>query len=396
MTNRERILAILDGKAPDCIPWIPRLKLWYEANRQAGTLPEEYCHCNLEEVERDVFGGTAARDGTIWRTALCGVETRTHHFSEAQTVIEYITPVGTVTTEFRRTRQSRNQCFRDIQVGFMLKRREDYPVVEYIIQHTKYVPMFEEYERYEKGVGEHGYPLVRTGDCPFHYWMQVLAGYEQAFLHLHDFPNVVEKFLGVLTDYHKQTIWCYMLDSPARLFQHGMHLSNQMTPPSLFQQYILPYYQELTPMLRAKSKIVALHGDDDTGLLLSLIEQAGFGMVECLATSPLVSTTLAQARAAWDDRVIIWGGVPSLVLEDPYTDIQFEEYMEDVFSTIVPGNAFILGIADNAMPSSKIERIRRITQMVEQQGAYSSRKFSYAGNCRAISDIDQQAWNHKE
>jgi hypothetical protein len=40
--------------------------------------------------------------------------------------------------------------------------------------------------------------------------------------------------------------------------------------------------------------------------------------------------------------------------------------MDDLFRTIAPGRAFILGIADNAMPGSKIERIRRITRMVEE------------------------------
>jgi hypothetical protein len=77
---------------------------------------------------------------------------------------------------------------------------------------------------------------------------------------------------------------------------------------------------------------------------------------------------LAEARAAWEDRVIIWGGVPSVILEDPFTDEQFEGYLDDLFRTIAPGRAFILGIADNAMPGSKIERIARITQIVQQRG----------------------------
>jgi hypothetical protein len=100
-------------------------------------------------------------------------------------------------------------------------------------------------------------------------------------------------------------------------------------------------------------------------MILGHIERAGFGMAECFATEPLVSTTLAEARAAWGDRVIVWGGVPSVILEPPYTEEQFEQYMAELFRTIGPGKAFILGIADNAMPGSDIERIRQITAMVE-------------------------------
>jgi uroporphyrinogen-III decarboxylase len=150
---------------------------------------------------------------------------------------------------------------------------------------------------------------------------------------------------------------------------HGHHLSSQMTPPPLFEQYITPYYQELTSKLRGAGKVVALHADNDTRHILGCIERAGFGMAECFATAPMVDTTLAEARDAWGDRVIIWGGVPSVILEEPYTDEQFEQFMDDVFRTIAPGRAFILGIADNAMPGSQIQRIRRITEMVEQQGS---------------------------
>ena len=44
--------------------------------------------------------------------------------------------------------------------------------------------------------------------------------------------------------------------------------------------------------------------------------------------------------------------------------------MDGLFRTAAPGDAFILGIADNAMPDSKIERIERITEIVGQRGVY--------------------------
>ncbi len=368
MTNRERLLAIMEGRLPDRVPWIPRLQIWYEANRRAGTLPDAYRDLSFREVEREVFGGTAARDAMIYRIEIEEVEIRTHQVQAMETLTEYVTPVGTVTTQFRSTARLRGQGIQDAEVGFMLKRREDYPVVEHIIEHTRYTPTFEEYEAYERDVGEEGYPMVNCGDCPMHHWMRALVGYNQAYLHLNDYPNEVERLVGVLTDHYKETVWKQMLDSPARLLMHGHHLSSQMTPPPVFESYILPYYEELSPKLRERGKVLALHGDNDTRHILSHIERAGFGMVECFATEPLVQTTLAEARAAWGDRVIIWGGVPSVLLEDPFTDEQFEAYLDDLFRTIAPGRAFILGIADNAMPGSKIERIRRITEMVEERG----------------------------
>lgn len=370
MTTRERILAILDGRPPDRIPWIPRLGIWYEANRLAGTLPPQYRDLGLREVERDVFGGTAARDGVIYRTELRNVEIRRRPLGEMETLTEYVTPVGTVATRLRSTRRLRSQGIQDAEVEFMLKDRRDYPVVEHLIEHTDFRPVFEEYQQYERQIGDDGYPMVNCGDCPFHHWMRALVGYNQAYYHLNDYPAEVERLLAVLTDHFRERLWKPMLDSPARLLMHGHHLSSQMTPPPLFERYILPYYRELAPRLRCGGKVLALHGDNDTRLILSQIERAGFGMVECFATHPMVPTTMAEARAAWGDRVIIFGGVPSVILEEPFTDEQFEQYMDDLFRTVAPGKALILGIADNAMPGSQIERIRRVTQIVDQRGTY--------------------------
>ena len=371
MTNRERLLAIMEGRLPDRIPWIPRLQIWYEANHREGTLPQPYRAMSLREVERAVFGGTAARDGLIYRVELDGVEVRTHSIGRMETVTEYVTPVGSVTTRLRSTAQLRRQGIQDAEVEFMLKRREDYPVVEYLVEHIRYVPTYEAYAAYEREVGDEGYPMVNCGDCPMHHWMRALVGYKQAYFHLSDYPAEVERMLAVLTDHYRETVWKHMLDSPARLLMHGHHLSSQMTPPAFFERHILPYYQELAPQIRRQGKVLALHADNDTRHILSHIERAGFGMAECFATHPLVPTTLAEARAAWGDRVIIWGGVPSVILEDPFSDEEFEQFMDEVLHTIAPGAAFILGIADNAMPGARIDRICRITQMVQERGTIS-------------------------
>ncbi|HID74617.1 MAG TPA: hypothetical protein EYP56_01320, partial [Planctomycetaceae bacterium] len=107
MTHRERILAILDGEPPDQIPWIPRLAIWYEAHKRRGTLPEPYCGMSLRQVERAVFGGTAARDAIIYRTRLHGVEVRRHRPTPLETIEEYVTPVGTVWRKLQSTPQLR-------------------------------------------------------------------------------------------------------------------------------------------------------------------------------------------------------------------------------------------------------------------------------------------------
>jgi hypothetical protein len=370
MNNRQRLLAIMDGKTPDRIPWIPRLLLWYNAHKKAGTLPDRYRSMTLREIERDLGLGTPARDGFIFRKKLTGVEVKQRRLNEWETLTEYETPVGTVTTLQRGSDYLRQRDLPDLLVGHMLKRQEDYAVVEYMIEHTTYTPAYEDYLAYEREIGDDGYPLVQIGDCPLHHFLRELCGYNDGYLHLNDYTNEVEHLFTVLEQRDRETVWKMMAESPARLYLHGMHFSSQMTPPPVFSRYIEPYYRDLSALMRAHGKTLTLHGDNDTRHILGHIERAGYAMVECFATFPMVPTTLAEARAAWGDRIIIWGGVPSYIIEEQYSDAEFEAYMDEIFCTIAPGKAFILGVADNVLPGGKIERVRRISQMVEERGAY--------------------------
>jgi len=58
MTNRERLLAILDGNGPDRVPWISRLQLWCNARRAEGHLPTRFAGMALRDVEHALAVGT--------------------------------------------------------------------------------------------------------------------------------------------------------------------------------------------------------------------------------------------------------------------------------------------------------------------------------------------------
>jgi hypothetical protein len=49
---------------------------------------------------------------------------------------------------------------------------------------------------------------------------------------------------------------------------------------------------------------------------------------------------------------------------------EFRSYVNEVFDIIAPGDGFILGVADNVMPDSVIDRIAWITHVVEKRGVY--------------------------
>jgi len=369
MTNRERVLAVLDRKSPDRIPWIARLQLWYHARLAEGNMPARLQGMSLVDIGRALRTGNPARDGRVFRVRYEGMEVREER-EPGVTRQRFITPVGQVTYGRILTGEVEGTTDQGLPLDHPIKTAEDYRVWEYIAEHTYYDPCYDEYVAYEEQVGDDGFPMVSCGDCPFHHFLLNLCGYNNAYYEIADHPQEFEHLMTVMTQVEKERLWPAVANSPARLILHGVHFDSQMTPPRFFRRYITPYYREFSAHLHARGKSLAWHADDDTKALLAEIKESGFDMSECFCTAPMVTVTLEEARAAWGTDVIIFGGVPSIILEPSFPEAEFEEYMRGLFRAIAPGDAFILGVADNVMPTSLIERVERISDLVEQYGTY--------------------------
>jgi hypothetical protein len=369
MTNRERILAVLDRKSPDRVPWIARLDLWYHARMAEGNLPARFHGMNLVDVGRTLRTGNPARDGRIFTTRYEGLEVRAER-APGVARQRFVTPYGEVTFGRILSDKVSGTTDQGLPLEHPIHSVDDYKVLEYIAEHTYYDPCYDEYLAYETAVGGEGYPMVSCGDVPFHYFLLHLSGYNQAYFEMVDHAEEFEHLIAVMEQIDRERLWPVVADSPARLILHGVHFDSQMTPPHMFRKYMTPYYRDFSALLHARGKSLVWHADDDSKDILAEVKDAGFDMSECFCTAPMVEVTLEEARAAWKSDVAIFGGVPSIILEPTFPEAEFEEYLRGVFRTIAPGDAFILGVADNVMPTSLIERVERISDLVEQHGAY--------------------------
>ncbi len=369
MTNRERILALLDGKAPDRIPWIARIEQWYLGRVQSGTLPQRFQGMSVRQIARLLRTGNPARQGIVFRPRYEGMQVRVQRGPKEVTE-QFVTPYGTLTSRHVASGYFEGHQEVAAHLEYPIKTAKDLAAWEFVTEHTYYDPAYPEYLAYETEVGDDGYPMVLAGDCPFHHFELRLVGYNDAFFMLMDHVQEVEHLLAVMTQVDQERLWPVVANSPARFILHGLHFDSQFTPPKLFRKYITPYYKEFSALLHARGKRLGYHADANSSLILADVKEAGFDFADCFCSAPMVQVTLEAARAAWGKDVIIYGGVPSVMLEPTVSDREFEEYMTRLFHAIAPGDAFILGVADNVMPSSLIERVERISEWVEQYGAY--------------------------
>jgi hypothetical protein len=246
----------------------------------------------------------------------------------------------------------------------LLQCPADYTVWEYVVEHTHWKARYDLYDEYDKETGDEGLPMVAVGDVPFHEFALSLAGYNNVFYQLADYPDEIAHLLEVMMQAQSERFWPLVIESPAKLLLWGVHLSSQFTPPGIFERYVAPYCNEVMPMLHAAGKKVAMHADNDTSQIHRQLEDCGWDMLECFVTAPMVPMTLRRAREVWGNRMILWGGIPSSILSPSYALDEFKRYVNDVLESIDDGRAFILGVADNVMPDSDIERVRWISELV--------------------------------
>ena len=308
--------------------------------------------------------GTPARDGRVFSSHTKNLEMKSQN-SGNETFTEYITPVGTVSTKYITIPELQKAGIASYQIEHVIKRLEDYDVVEYMVENTVLAPAYDEYIEYDRQIGDDGLPLVNTSDCPMHQIMREYIGYEKCVYEMADHPSKVEHLLAVLTD-HAKEMQKIVAESPAKMILHGEHFDSMMTPPPLFEKYFKPYFQEFAQLLHSKGKLLVCHADADTSLLLGLVKESGFDMAEVFTTAPMVKCTLRQAKEAWKNDVIIWGGIPSVILCGSFSEDYFEAFMQDLFNTVSTKDRFILGVADNVMPETVFERLVRVGEMVNE------------------------------
>jgi uroporphyrinogen-III decarboxylase len=274
-----------------------------------------------------------------------------------------------VSTRFRITPDLEQQGVRGLELGHMIEQREDYGPVLYMVEHAKLSPAHEEFLAYEESIGEDGVAMASSHDCPAHRIMREFTGYQNFYYQLYDHPQQIEDLLEALTE-QGERILQFAIQSPAQIITHDGNYDAQLTPPPIYEKYFLPWFKHFTGSLHAAGKVVSTHTDGHNDGLMELILESGFDIAEAFTSPPMTNIGVAEARAAWGDRITIWGGIASTMMSISVPEEDFEAHVRQVLSEAVPGDHFILGTGDNVPTDSSLERVQRVTELVEELGSY--------------------------
>jgi hypothetical protein len=389
-TMKERVLAVLDGRLPDRLPFIDRIEIWYKGMLARGTMPDAYAGLSLNDVHKSVGIGRE-KFSIPYALKLHGVDMRIFFenqliFQETDpdvryfpaqyapeqiprdkpgtSIVEYKTPVGTVSVGYVFAESMISLSgMEPYLTSHLIKEAADYRTIEYILERAEFVPRYAEFEAEENALGSHGFVVPCVHRIPFQQALLEYLGEMSLFQALYDSREELDRLINLL-DQQMVDILDRLGETDLPYIEFGDNLDGMMTNPNLFRQYCLPQYQKYTSMLHEQGKKAGSHTDGNLKPLVELLPESGLDVCESFTPQPLTELSFEEAWEKWHNGPLIWGGIPSDLLEER-TDVRvFEAFIDKLLGT-VGRNPIIIGVGDMVLDNNQIDRVKYIAERVE-------------------------------
>lgn len=375
------------------IPWAPRLDLWYNANRRAGTLPAKYRAASLRDITDDLGFGYHAivpnfkdvrqpqddlhRALGIYNLWSMPYSTRLHNVDVTvetegdETHVVYRTPVGTLatTTVYDESMRTAGTSITHIS-EYAIKGCDDYAAVGHIFENAEVLPNVEGYREFADYVGDRGIGagFVSLAASPMHLLQRELMPMESFYYELYDHPEELTQCAASIGGYFAKVLDVCSC-SAADLFLLGANYDAGVTHPPFFSEHITPWLRTFAGMLHAKGKYLLTHTDGENTGLLDCYLESQIDVADSICPSPMTKLTIKEVRDHFRSRISIMGGIPSVcLLKAVMPDSPFEAYLDNFFTQLGSGDHLILGISDTTPPAADLERIKRIGKRVHSFG----------------------------
>ena len=389
MTERDRIVQMLHGERMDLLPWATRLDIWHTSRLRTGTLPAEMCCMDRREIHHYVKIGWQSY-ATLVTTRLCGVEMTIEFNGEVihqeasptlrfprplnlvyserpgETVFTFETPVGRARLRYRMIDELIQGAASPYLVEHILKDDDDLGVVKWILGHAEIEQSYGDFEASEAAIGDQGFTIGFIDRVPFQRLLLDFMGEEHMVYEMVDNPKGFQYLLDLLSEQGREML-DISLASPATMVEFGDNFDGAITSPRLFQEHCIPFLQDAADKIHAQGRFLGSHMDGNMKPLLHLIPECGIDVVESFSPAPLTRLTFEEAWQTWRGKVLIWGGIPSSIFESHVPEDKFIEWVKRMLAHIGDDGQVILGVGDQALGPTLIERVRRVSEMVGRQ-----------------------------
>jgi len=250
-----------------------------------------------------------------------------------------------------------------------VKQVSDFEVAEFMTEDTEYVADYEPFVRTDRNLGGDGIVLVWAGRSPMQKAQIELMGYRNFALALHMCRKELERLLRAL-ERKMDERYQLLAESPAEIINGTDNINSVIVSPKLFEMYIGPFYQRQAQLLHKKGKILEDHMDGKLARLKDLIAKTDLDAIEAFTPPPMGDLPLAEARSAWDGKVISLNFPESVFLE---SSTAVRRYALNLLGEAAPGDGFIVTITEDIPLERRWLGLSIVTNVLRKHGSYPLR-----------------------
>ena len=374
MTERQRILAVLNGETPDRVPFMLDLSHFYyekfqkEWNLLNGYEKPEY---ELIDYHKKFKAGFYLPNQSL--------QFAVKHSDNVKTTVEtvtingnpeihwkYETPLG----EIERIRIWEKSSYSWAIKKWGVTTEQDLKILGFAMANRTFEPLVQNYIAWDEYIGDIGIAYLLPGYSTMGHILNYWMGIEKTIYACEDWNSLMHEVVDQIND-NCLKIVRLLAEYPAPAVLMGDNFSSDVQPQSFFNEWSASFYKEAIDIFHRKGKKVAVHIDGKLRGAINMIGRCGADIIDAVTPAPMGDLTPAQCREEAGPHLILSGGVPpNLWLTSTPIEI-FKKSVMDWLNLKHSSSALIANAGDQVPPQADENRISVMRELVEKYGQYS-------------------------
>lgn len=151
----------------------------------------------------------------------------------------------------------------------------------------------------------------------------------------------------------------------------GGNIANAaMVGAKFFDQYILPYEQQVVNTIRQAGKYSLYHNCGKAKVLYPSYVKLGMDVWETVSPPPQGDNNLAEAKAIVGDKLILSGNLDQIDFLKTATFEEIDEEVTRIMQTGKPDGKYIFAASDFLEKDTPLENIKRAVEVAVREGRY--------------------------
>lgn len=371
MTLRERILAVYNGRTPDVVPFMLDLShYFYHRENLPWDLSQAYHepeYALIDYHKKMGAGFYMPNLAALFEVQLPpDVEARTEKSEDARTITWTLeTPSGAIS----RSRRWEPGNYSWGMAAWGVRTRQDLQVLAEAMENRTFSPRWDRYQQWVEYVGDAGVVYISPGYSAMGHLLNYWMGVEGTLMACMEMPDVMHDVVDRINSNLLDLI-DLLAQSPAEVVIGGDNFSSDLQPPSFFQEWSKPFYDEMVRRLHAGGKAAAVHIDGRLRGSVGMIAATGADCGDAITPGLPGDLTPQGCRGEGGDDFILSGGpAPNLWL--PHVSVEdFRAAVLEWLELRRRSPRLIAAAGDQVPPGAEEDRIRLMRDLVEERGRY--------------------------